>query len=82
MTPTPIIRTIPDTGKNAVEMATPFGRAWLGSVVCIVISRKSEYRRSGTNAIGDFNNKYLLTYASRRSRNDGPKKIGTFMNQS
>lgn len=59
MTPTPIIRTFPDTGKNAVETAMVDRRAWLGSVILIVISRKSEYRRRGANARGVFDNKYL-----------------------
>jgi hypothetical protein len=40
-------------------------RAWLGSVGVIVISRKSEYRRSMTNARGVFNNKYLSLYLLR-----------------
>jgi hypothetical protein len=57
MRPTPIIRTISDTGKNAVETAMVVRRAWLGSVGVIVISRKSEYRRRLANARGVFDNK-------------------------
>ena len=57
MTPTPIIRTFPETGKNAVETAMVLRRAWLGSVGVIVISRKSEYSTRTANAIPDLNNK-------------------------
>jgi hypothetical protein len=62
MTPTPIIRTFPDTGKNTVETAMVLRRAWLGSVGVIVISRKSEYRRRPANARGVYDNKYLFSY--------------------
>src|SRR5271165_4068452 len=68
MTPTPIIRTFPDTGKNTVEIAMVLRRAWLGSVGVIVISRKSEYRRRSANARGVFDKKYLFRYAPAEFR--------------
>src|SRR6266404_4810093 len=60
ITPTPIIRIRPT--RSAVETLMLRRLAWLGSVIVINVSRKTEYRRRLVNAIGICYEFYLCQH--------------------